>query len=86
MFLLSVFIGGQFAMWGGVFSTIDCSLAHIRKKEDPWNSIASGAITGGILAVRQGTGTMVGSAIIGKASCRHQNNQPKLWIKRSFTK
>ncbi|XP_022669909.1 mitochondrial import inner membrane translocase subunit Tim17-A-like [Varroa jacobsoni] len=59
------FTGGQFAMWGGVFSTIDCSLAHIRKKEDPWNSIASGAITGGILAVRQGTGTMVGSAIIG---------------------
>lgn len=54
-------------MWGGVFSTIDCSLAHLRKKEDPWNSIASGALTGGILAVRQGTGTMIGSAIIGSS-------------------
>ncbi|KAI1307977.1 Mitochondrial import inner membrane translocase subunit Tim17-A [Halotydeus destructor] len=58
-------IGGSFAVWGGMFSTVDCSLAYIRKKEDPWNSIASGAITGGILAVRNGTGAMVGSAVIG---------------------
>ncbi|XP_054156084.1 mitochondrial import inner membrane translocase subunit Tim17-B-like [Oppia nitens] len=58
-------IGGNFAVWGGLFSTIDCSLVHIRKKEDPWNSITSGALTGAILAVRNGTGAMVGSAIIG---------------------
>ncbi|RWS08646.1 mitochondrial import inner membrane translocase subunit Tim17-A-like protein [Dinothrombium tinctorium] len=58
-------IGGNFAVWGGVFSTIDCSLVHIRKKEDPWNSIASGALTGAILAVRSGTGAMISSAIIG---------------------
>ena len=45
-------IGGNFAVWGGLFSTIDCSLVHIRKKEDPWNSITSGALTGAILAVR----------------------------------
>jgi len=57
--------GGHFAVWGGLFSTIDCSLVHIRKKEDPWNSITSGALTGAILAVRQGTGAMIGSAIIG---------------------
>lgn len=43
---------GNFAVWGGLFSTIDCSLVHLRKKEDPWNSIASGALTGAILAVR----------------------------------
>ncbi|XP_076357314.1 translocase of the inner mitochondrial membrane 17b isoform X2 [Tachypleus tridentatus] len=58
-------IGGNFAVWGGLFSTIDCSLVHIRKKEDPWNSITSGALTGAILAVRNGAGAMVGSAVIG---------------------
>ena len=45
-------IGGQFAVWGTMFSTIDCSLVYLRKKEDPWNSIMSGAATGGILAAR----------------------------------
>lgn len=45
-------IGGSFAVWGGTFSLIDCTLIQIRKKEDPWNSIISGAATGGILAVR----------------------------------
>ena len=39
-------------MWGGIFSTVDCTLGYIRKKEDPWNSIMSGFLTGGILAVR----------------------------------
>ncbi|KAH6928088.1 hypothetical protein HPB50_011639 [Hyalomma asiaticum] len=45
-------IGGNFAVWGGLFSTIDCTMVKIRKKEDPWNSITSGALTGAILAVR----------------------------------
>lgn len=58
-------IGGNFAVWGGVFSTIDCTMVHLRKKEDPWNSIISGAATGAVLAVRHGTGTMVGSAVVG---------------------
>jgi import inner membrane translocase subunit TIM17 len=48
-----------------MFSTIDCTLVHIRKKEDPWNSIISGAATGGILAARNGAAAMAGSAIIG---------------------
>ena len=39
-------------MWGGLFSAIDCGLVYIRKKEDPWNSITSGALTGAILSVR----------------------------------
>lgn len=58
-------IGGNFAVWGGLFSTIDCTLVSIRKKEDPWNSIASGAMTGAILAARQGPASIVGSAVIG---------------------
>ncbi|KAF7402819.1 hypothetical protein V1477_020237 [Vespula maculifrons] len=58
-------IAGNFAIWGGVFSMIDCTLVHYRKKEDPWNSIISGAATGGILAARSGLPTMAGSALIG---------------------
>jgi len=58
-------IGGQFAVWGGLFSTIDCSLVYVRKKEDPWNSIMSGALTGGILSARAGPATMAGSALLG---------------------
>jgi len=57
--------GGAFALWGGTFSVCDCSLVYFRQKEDPWNSIASGAITGGVLAARQGTTSMVASALIG---------------------
>lgn len=58
-------IGGNFAVWGGLFSTIDCSLIKMRGKEDPWNAIISGAATGGILAARSGPGAMLGSALIG---------------------
>ncbi|XP_016930549.1 mitochondrial import inner membrane translocase subunit Tim17-B [Drosophila suzukii] len=58
-------IGGSFAAWGAVFSIVDCSLVKVRQKEDPWNSIVSGAVTGGILASRNGVAAMAGSAIIG---------------------
>lgn len=63
----SPIIAGNFAVWGGMFSTIDCTLVHFRKKEDPWNSIISGAATGGILAARNGFPAMAGSAAIGGA-------------------
>ena len=45
--------GAGFAAWGGMFSVVDCSLAHLRQKEDAWNSVGSGFITGGILQVRR---------------------------------
>ncbi|XP_028044149.1 mitochondrial import inner membrane translocase subunit Tim17-B [Bombyx mandarina] len=61
----SPIVGGNFAVWGGMFSTIDCSLVYMRQKEDPWNSIMSGALTGGILAARNGVPAMAGSALIG---------------------
>lgn len=61
----SPIIAGNFALWGGVFSMIDCTLIHFRKKEDPWNSIISGAATGGILAARNGLPAMAGSALVG---------------------
>ncbi|XP_031826910.1 mitochondrial import inner membrane translocase subunit Tim17-A [Nomia melanderi] len=61
----SPIIAGSFATWGVVFSTIDCTMVHIRKKEDPWNSIISGAAAGGILSARNGLVAMAGSAFIG---------------------
>ncbi|KAL2295558.1 hypothetical protein Nmel_017973 [Mimus melanotis] len=44
---------------------IDCSMVRMRGKEDPWNSITSGALTGAILAARNGPVAMVGSAAMG---------------------
>ncbi|CAI4223876.1 unnamed protein product [Auanema sp. JU1783] len=61
----STLTGVQFAAWGGMFSTIDCCLVAIRKKEDPLNSIVSGGLTGALLAIRSGPKVMAGSAILG---------------------
>lgn len=58
-------IGGSFAVWGGLFSTFDCSMVYIRQKEDPWNSIVAGAATGGFLSMRQGLGAASRSAVFG---------------------
>ncbi|KAI8806267.1 Tim17/Tim22/Tim23/Pmp24 family-domain-containing protein [Cladochytrium replicatum] len=60
-------IGGNFAVWSGVFNAGDCLLAHVRGKEDSWNSIMSGAMTGGVLAARSGTRAMIISAVFGGA-------------------
>jgi import inner membrane translocase subunit TIM17 len=32
-------LGGNFGVWGGLFSTFDCAVKGIRKKEDPYNAI-----------------------------------------------
>eukprot|EP00549_Striatella_unipunctata_P009346 CAMPEP_0118691100 /NCGR_PEP_ID=MMETSP0800-20121206/10489_1 /TAXON_ID=210618 ORGANISM="Striatella unipunctata, Strain CCMP2910" /NCGR_SAMPLE_ID=MMETSP0800 /ASSEMBLY_ACC=CAM_ASM_000638 /LENGTH=231 /DNA_ID=CAMNT_0006588835 /DNA_START=168 /DNA_END=863 /DNA_ORIENTATION=+ len=58
-------LGGQFAVWGGVFACCDCTLTAIRQKEDPWNSIVSGAATGGILAARAGPRAVASAAVVG---------------------
>eukprot|EP00112_Aurelia_sp_Birch-Aquarium-sp1_P006086 Seg1680.12 transcript_id=Seg1680.12/GoldUCD/mRNA.D3Y31 product="Mitochondrial import inner membrane translocase subunit Tim17-B" protein_id=Seg1680.12/GoldUCD/D3Y31 len=58
-------LGGNFAVWGGTFSTCDCCLMAIRGKEDPWNSICSGAVTGGVLMARAGPSAMARSAVVG---------------------
>ena len=57
--------GGSFATWGALFATFDCALAAYRRKEDPWNSIASGAATGGVLAARAGPRAAGKNALIG---------------------
>ena len=58
-------IGGNFAVWSGLFNTMDCTISHIREKEDSWNAIWAGASTGAILAGRTGTRGMLVSAIFG---------------------
>ena len=50
-------------MWGGLFSTFDCAVKGIRKKEDPYNAIIAGFFTGGALAVRGGMKAARNSAI-----------------------
>jgi import inner membrane translocase subunit TIM17 len=58
-------LGGNFAVWGTLFSACDCTLVYLRHKEDPWNAIMSGAITGGLLQVRNGMGATLTHAIFG---------------------
>ena len=58
-------------MWGGLFSTFDCALIAIRNKEDPWNAIGSGAITGAVLAARRGPKASLGAAVAGVCVSTH---------------
>lgn len=58
-------LGGNFAVWGGLFSCFDCTYAAVRKKEDPWNAIMAGASTGGVLAARAGAKAIVRNAAVG---------------------
>lgn len=47
-------LGGNFGVFGGLFSTFDCAVKGIRQKEDPYNAIITGFFTGGALAIRGG--------------------------------
>eukprot|EP00045_Choanoeca_perplexa_P021299 m.6064 g.6064 ORF g.6064 m.6064 type:complete len:174 (-) comp8184_c0_seq2:111-632(-) len=58
-------IGGNFAVWGALFSTFDCSFVAIRGKEDPWNAIGSGFMTSGLLSIRFGARTAFKAALGG---------------------
>lgn len=60
-------LGGSFAVWGGMYSLYDCGLAGIRRKEDAWNSIASGAMVGATLSARSGMKVASRSALFGGA-------------------
>lgn len=60
-------LAGSFAIWGSLYSSFDCSLIAVRKKEDPWNAIISGAAVGGLLASRAGPKALVSNAFMGGA-------------------
>ena len=59
------FLVGNFGLWGGLFSSTDCLLIYLRQKDDPYNAIAAGFCTGGILAIRGGAGVAFKQALIG---------------------
>ena len=59
------FLGGNFGLWGGIFSSMDCLLIHYRQKDDPFNAIAAGFITGGVLAIRGGASVAFKQAMAG---------------------
>ncbi|KAJ3003237.1 translocase of the inner membrane [Thoreauomyces humboldtii] len=60
-------LGGNFAVWSGLFNAGDCMIASVRGKEDAWNPIVAGAATGAILAARSGPKVMAISAVFGGA-------------------
>ncbi len=59
------FLGGNFGLWGGIFSSMDCLLIHFRQKDDPWNAVMAGFITGGVLAIRGGASQAFKQACMG---------------------
>lgn len=61
----SPFLGGNFALWGGIFSSIDCLLIHYRQVDDPFNAICAGFTTGGVLAMRGGASQCFKQALAG---------------------
>ncbi|KAL5528140.1 TIM17 [Sanghuangporus sanghuang] len=70
--------GGNFGVWGGMFSTFDCAVKGYRQKEDAWNAIISGFLTGGCLAARSGPRSALGSAVAcTKATDNSSHHCPK---------
>jgi hypothetical protein len=64
-FARSPVVGGNFAAWGMLFSTFECSLIQVRGREDAWNSIASGAGSAALLAARSGLRASLASGVFG---------------------
>ncbi|KNC53361.1 mitochondrial inner membrane import translocase subunit [Thecamonas trahens ATCC 50062] len=59
--------GGAFAIWMALFSSFDCAIAGARGKEDHFNPVAAGALTGALLAIRQGPRKALQHGIAGGA-------------------
>ncbi len=41
MAMLTFFFCRGAGVWGGLFSTFDCAVKGVRKKEDPYNAISA---------------------------------------------
>ncbi|KAL2511497.1 Mitochondrial import inner membrane translocase subunit TIM17-2 [Abeliophyllum distichum] len=48
--------GGIFAVWFDLSCVLECSIDHVRQKEDPRNGIFSTAAAAGFLHMRKGLG------------------------------
>jgi len=58
-------LGGNFALWAGMFSSCDCVLVYYRNVEDHINPIVAGCLTGGLLAIRAGIRPALKNAFLG---------------------
>ena len=58
MYRSSLSSGRNFAIVGSVFSGTECAIEGLRAKNDIWNGVAGGCITGGILARKAGPQTI----------------------------
>lgn len=54
MYRSSLSSGRNFAVVGSVFSGTECAIEGLRAKNDLWNGVAGGCITGGVLARNAG--------------------------------
>lgn len=63
----------RFAVWGGLFSTFNCSLDYIRGRHDAYNAIGSGMLAAGVLTARHGPRVPLpvpeSNSIVGSWSC-----------------
>lgn len=50
MYRSSLSSGRNFAKVGAIFSGTECAIEGLRAKNDLWNGVAGGCITGGVLA------------------------------------
>ncbi|RCV44329.1 hypothetical protein SETIT_9G364500v2 [Setaria italica] len=65
-------LGGSWAGFWAVWEVFENAIFFARRKEDPWNGIAAGAATWGLVDLRRGArvaarSTLVGAAVIGLA-------------------
>lgn len=44
----------NFGLIGAIFSGVECSIEGLRAKNDIWNGVAGGCLTGGALAMKAG--------------------------------
>jgi import inner membrane translocase subunit TIM17 len=58
-------LGGNFAVWSGLFNACECVLNEYRPRDDIWNVVIAGAATGSILAARSGPRAMMISGAVG---------------------
>jgi mitochondrial import inner membrane translocase subunit TIM17 len=58
-------LGGNFAVWSGLFNACECVLHDVRPQDDIWNPVIAGATTGAILAARSGPRAMLISGLFG---------------------
>ena len=58
-------LGGNFALWGLIYSSTECALIKLRHKDDSINSIVGGFTTGYMLSCRGGWKCALSNGIIG---------------------